>query len=309
MRMNSELCLQISFRCLRYVCGIMLSVVLVSCSSPSSNSQEQSVLDSSTVSARPQTAADVLSGYWKDYDFHDSTNINTPERGEQSFVDFISLFPQTTPDIVSSAIKKMLAEAKEDPKAYAFFLKQYEKYLYDPNSPVRNDIYYEPVLEFKLDSTKLTATDKIKTESLLALLRKNMPGKTAADFSYVLSTGQSGSLAGLSSPFTILFFYEPGCSHCEEAIEQLRNHPALNSHIANKQLTFLAIYPFGGKEIWKGYQAKIPDNWLNAFDEKEEVLKKGRYDLKATPTIFLLDEQKKVILKDADVRVLLEYLG
>lgn len=309
MRMKGGLCLKVSFRCLRYVCGIGLFFSLLACSSPSSNSQQQPVSDSSTISPKPQTAADVLSAYWKGYDFHDSTNINTPEKGEQSLVNFISLFPQTTPDIVSAAIKTMLAEAKEDPKAYAFFLTQYEKYLYDPNSPVRNDIYYEPVLEFKLDSTKLTATEKTKTETLLALLRKNMPGSTAADFSYVLSTGQSGSLATLTSPVTVLFFYEPGCSHCEEAIEQLRNQPALNSHIANKQLTFLAVYPFGGKDIWKEYQAKIPSNWLNAFDEKEEVLKKGKYDLKATPTIFLLDEQKKVILKDADVRVLLEYLG
>jgi len=307
--MKRGLCLKVFFRCLRYVCCICGLFALVACSSPSSSSQEQPVSDSSTVFARPQTAADVLAGYWKGYDFHDSTNINTPEKGEQSLVNFINLFPQTTPDIVSAAIKTMLAEAKEDPKAYAFFLMQYEKYLYDPNSPVRNDMYYEPVLEFKLDSTKLTATEKIKTETLLALLRKNMPGSTAADFSYVLSTEQSGSLATLASPFTVLFFYEPGCSHCEEAIEQLRNHAALNSRIANKQLTFLAIYPFEGKDIWKDYQAKIPINWLNAFDEKEEVLKKGKYDLKATPTIFLLDEQKKVILKDADVRVLLEYLG
>jgi len=265
--------------------------------------------DRSAPAMQAQTPEDVLLHYWDGYNFHDSTNIRTPEKGEQSLVNFINLFPQVAPDVVSSAVKSMLAMAKYDSKAYAFFLEQYEKYLYDPNSPVRNDLYYEPVLEFKLDSTKLTETDKIKTETLLTLLRKNMPGSMAADFSYVLSTGVPGQLASLSSPITVLFFYEPGCSHCEEAIGLLRNNATLNSHIANNRLTFLAVYPFGGRDIWKGYQDQIPNNWLNAFDEQGEVLKKGKYDLKATPTIFLLDEQKKVILKDADVRVLLEYLG
>ncbi|KGE14136.1 DUF5106 domain-containing protein [Sphingobacterium deserti] len=255
------------------------------------------------------TADTVIMRYWRGYDFHDEVNITNPDKGEQSLVNFINLFPSSSPDVVSRSIKSMLSDAQQVPAALDFFIKQYEKYLYDPNSPVRNDVYYIPVLEFTLDSMQLDELEKVRTANRLTLLRKNLPGETAADFSYVLGNGDRGQLSKLSSPLTVLFFYEPGCSHCEEAIQQLEQQPYINKAIEDKSLAFLAVYPFGGKDIWKAYQSHIPDKWINGFDEQGKVVKKGLYDLKATPTIFLLDADKKVILKDVDVVQLLGYFG
>ncbi|TDS13773.1 DUF5106 domain-containing protein [Sphingobacterium paludis] len=269
------------------------------------DAQAQAIPEEETAS----TADTLLARYWIGYNFHDESNLTNPDKGEQSLVNFINLFPSSSPDVVSRSIKTMLSQAQREPMALDFFMKQYEKYLYDPNSPMRNDVYYLPVMEFKLDSMRLEETEKIRTKSKLALLRKNLPGERAADFSYILPNGDRGRLSKLSSPLTVLFFYEPGCSHCEEAIQQLKDYPSINTAIDNKSLVFLAIYPFGGEDVWKEYQGNLPRNWINGFNEKDEVITKNLYDLKATPTIFLLDADKKVILKDTDVVQLLAYLG
>ena len=288
--------------------GVFLSFMLIACSQERVSSVSAVSKAASENEATPKADTLILR-YWKGYNYQDEANFTNPEKGEQSLVNFINLFPSYSREVVSRSIKSMLNDAKEEPAAFDFFMKQYEKYLYDPNSPVRNDVYYIPVLEFKLDSMRLEHSEKIRTSSKLTLLRKNLPGAIATDFSYVLANGDRGHLSKLSSPLTVLFFYEPGCSHCEEAIQQLEGQSFLRKAIADRSLVILAVYPFGGKDIWKAYQAHIPNNWINGFDEQEEVVKKGLYDLKATPTIFLLDADKKVILKDVDVVQLFAYLG
>lgn len=97
----------------------------------------------------------------------------------------------------------------------------------------------------------------------------------------------------------MLFFYEPGCSSCEEAIAEMKSNPGLNSVIENGGLKILAIYPDGNEEIWEDYQNQIPNNWINAIDKDQVIVTKNLYMIKATPTIYLLDKHKKVILKDS----------
>ena len=59
-------------------------------------------------------------------------------------------------------------------------------------------------------------------------------------------------------------------------------------------LSFLKVlYPDGNMDIWKNYRNQIPANFINAIDEKQAVLSQGLYDLKASPTIYLLDKDKK----------------
>jgi len=49
----------------------------------------------------------------------------------------------------------------------------------------------------------------------------------------------------------------------------------------------------------------MPKNWIHGRDENEYLYKNKVYDLYAIPTIYLLDKNKKVILKDVlDVRVI-----
>ncbi|WP_437920443.1 DUF5106 domain-containing protein [Sphingobacterium sp. LRF_L2] len=249
----------------------------------------------------------VLKRYWSGYDFGNAENINNPEKGEQALVDFINLFPQTSIEDVSLAIKSMFSQAKHSPKAIDFLKKQTEKYLYDPNSPMRNDSYYEPVLEYLLDSARLEPADRLRMEARLIMIRKNKPGTVASDFSYVLADGTKGNLHSFEAQTTLLFFYEPGCSHCEEAIAQLKDLTFFNELISRKQLRVLAVYPFGERSIWKDYQANLPSNWVNAFVDKDDMFINEKYDLKATPTIFLLDDKKRVILKDTDVQHILAY--
>ncbi|WP_442590761.1 DUF5106 domain-containing protein [Pedobacter sp. AW31-3R] len=251
-----------------------------------------------TVSKIPK---DVLFHYWDDFDFNDTIALNNPEIGEQAVVNFIAALKKFPDTISKRAVKHMLSQAKVYPASLSYFTKQYDHYLYDPNSPMRSDVYYKPVLEFLLDSCQLNDTDRHRYHSLLTLVKKNSAGSPAPDFNFQLPGGNKSSLYDINAPFTLLFFYEPGCPHCEDAMIQLQTTPGFQQLVEKGNLNVLAIYAMGDRNIWKAYQSHIPATWTNGLDKNRQILNQGLYEIRASPTLFLLDKDKVVLLKDADL--------
>lgn len=54
------------------------------------------------------------------------------------------------------------------------------------------------------------------------------------------------------------------------------------------------------------YREQIPASWINAYDDGCVLREKGLYDLSAIPSLYLLDAQKRVLVKDATDVALVE---
>ena len=52
----------------------------------------------------------------------------------------------------------------------------------------------------------------------------------------------------------------------------------------------------------------MPDSWVVAYDAEQAVNEKETYVLPAIPTLYLLDRDKRVLLKDAPVEQVEYYL-
>ncbi len=255
----------------------------------------------------PEERADYLvKHYWDHFDFSDTAYIHLPEVTEQAFADYINVMNYATYAAVSSSIKNMLKKAEVDSLMFAYFTDLYERYLYDPNSPFRNDEYYIPALEAIIGSS--LNVEKIRPTYLLELAKKNRVGEKASDFTYTLVGGKKSSLYAIKADYTLIFFYNPGCHTCKEIIEQLQSSLTINYLIDEKKLTILAVYPDEDLTEWKSYLSDIPKKWINSYDEGTHLKDKEIYDLKAIPTIYLLNKEKKVLLKDTTFEQLENYI-
>jgi hypothetical protein len=171
--------------------------------------------------------------YWDNFDFADTAYIHMPQITEQALVDYIDVLYLVSDSVSSVAIKEMLKKAEVDSSMFVYFTDLYEKYLYDPNSPMRNDELYIPVLEAMLTSS--IVTEKIRPAHLLELAQKNRVGEKASDFIYTLANGKNGTLYTIRSDYTLLFFYNPGCHTCKEILEQLTSSLGVNYLIKEKK--------------------------------------------------------------------------
>lgn len=257
----------------------------------------------------PESRADYLvRHYWENVDFADTTYLDHREVMEQAWVDYIDIMKLVPEETAISAIKQMYKDAGKKKKVFFFFTDLAEKYLYDPNSPMRNEELYIPVLDAMLESTVLDDTEKILPKGRRELAEQNRLGRQAEDFTYTLVSGKSGTLYGVKADYTLLFINNPGCHACEEGIKELKQAPAINKEFEAGNLKILSVYPDEDKEEWERHLSDFPKEWINGYDKKLMIKEKNLYDLKAIPTLYLLDKNKKVLLKDAVVGQIEQYL-
>lgn len=261
-----------------------------------------------TITEPEQRANYLATHYWDTFDFGDTSYISLPDVTEQALSNYIDVLNYVSPQTASVSIKKMLAKAEADSAMLAHFCSIYDKYLYDPNSPLRNEEFYIPVLEFILASDKVDDVEKIRPQHQLDLALKNKVGQQAANFEYTLPSGAISNLYDIKSDYIILFFYNPDCDTCKEVRKEISASEVITDMEQKKLVKIVAIYPDEDIAAWKKYQPEIPKNWINGYDKVLMIREKETYDLKAIPTLYLLDKDKKVLLKDVSFPVLEKYL-
>lgn len=257
----------------------------------------------------PEQRADYLvKHYWEHFNFDDTIYIHHPEITEQAWSDYLDILYHVPLETAREAIKETFKKAEVDKKVFEYFISLADKYLYDPNSPYRNEEFYIPVLESMVKSGLLTDTEKIRPIARLELALKNRIGTKALDFSYTLASGKQGSLHGIKSDYTLLFFNNPGCHSCEETMQSVKNSLRIKYLMSQDKITILAIYPDEELDEWRKHLTDFPDEWVNAYDKKQIIRFKNLYDLKAIPSLYLLDKEKNVLLKDVTFETIEEYL-
>lgn len=255
-----------------------------------------------------QRAAYYVKHYWDGYSLADTAFIHSDDT-ERLYADFLDALQYVDATEFRSALQAMISQMEADSTAYAHFCTLGEKYLYDPNSPISNEDYYIPVLEQMLAPVRLSESDKLRPADRLKQALKNRPGMKAPDFSYITPKGKQTRMSGVTADYTLLFFYDPDCTNCRKYEQILSEMPAFLEIQEKGALRVLAAYPDEDESEWLVNSSKMPRGWIVGWNKQEGIRSKTLYEIRATPTLYLLDKQKKVILKDASLEQTIGYLS
>lgn len=244
----------------------------------------------------------LLSHYWDEFNFADTVLVNNRDLTEQGFVNNISLLADqtNTQELVWKGIDNFCSAMEKYEHARRVCMQMMDDYLYNPNSPYYNEKIYTVYLERMLESKMLDDARKSTLKFKLDLIKRNIPGSVATDFEYVLPNGKKSSLlhTKANGGKLLMVFYDPDCPSCHEIMHQMITDEALANAVAERKLTVLAVYTEGDVDVWEKSVTVMPKGWIVVHDNMV-VKEKALYDLKAMPSIYLLDGQKKVLLKDA----------
>ena len=314
---------------LKFLSCLFIAISMIGCSSQEQKKTEEAKEPSAAafvpktferpvapliMSDPSERAAYLLEHFWDKFDFRDTMYCYVPEYSrapsvaEQGIVDFLSLLPYVSLNKTSEVVKKMLDSAEVDVFMYNYFYQRGEHYLYNPNSRIRNDEFFIPFLEHVVSSSKVIESNKVRPKYQLNLAYRNRVGEKALDFTYTLNSGVTGNLYGISGQNILLMFFNPDCKECQETTAEIKNSAVISAAIEAGKLKVVSIYPDENIEIWKNYLAIVPFLWINGYDKTLSIRNKEIYDLKAIPTLYLLDKDKKVIFKDTSVERIQAYL-
>ena len=254
----------------------------------------------------------LLEHYWDQFNFADTALVNNREVTEQGFVNQISLLADgATPEkVIRESLKNWCSRFMPEAQARLVMMQLADDYLYNPNSPFYNEGLYGVYLETMLEVLPEEDARRSSFDFKLRLLRRNKVGDKATDFSYYLPDGQKKSLVATSvrGNRLLLVFYDPECESCHEVLREMTADASLAEAVKAGRVTVLAVYTEGNQEAWRKGLADMPEGWIIGTD-RQKVKEEALYDLKAMPSLYLLDGQKRVLLKDAPLGQIREVLG
>ena len=154
-----------------------------------------------------QRAECVAKNFWNDFDFSDTSYVDLPEVTEQAFAELqFDLLGQMHGELASQSVPGSLCRKPRPTSAmYGYFVGLFEKYLYDPNSPMRNEELYIPALEAMIASERLGEADKVRARYRLELARRNRPRDAGNRFPLPARLGSVGYAVRREKPI-IRFF-------------------------------------------------------------------------------------------------------
>lgn len=250
-----------------------------------------------TLRSVEQRAGYLSEHYWDNYNFADTLLLKSKEVTEQGFVNFIDILNRfnldneskgvahkdiaqkgiTRKDITQQGIACFTRKAFSNAAAKERFENLIEHYFEDQLSPVRNDRVYLIFLEEMKNSPCFDETEKERIAFKIKTTNKNLPGDIAINFKFKDENGKEHQLSDYKDQKVILYFYDPDCENCHEVSAWLKQQ-SIPADI--KVLKMIA------------------DNHISYM-----------YSLKNMPTIFLLDKENKVILKDCTAQELIENIS
>ena len=234
---------------------------------------------------------------------------------EQKFSNWVNILGMVDMSVAGKSLNRLYDRAaaceKKDTASNVFetFTDLVVKYLYDPNSPFRNEDHYAfyasrlATSEFVDDVLK----EKYAREASLAALNK--VGAKAADFRFADARGRIHTLYGIKSELTLLFFSNPGCTACKGIIDVLNGDPVISKLIESGIMSVLNIYIDEDLEAWRSYMPIYPEKWYNGFDPDFVIRGDRLYNIRAIPSLYLLGRDKTVIMKDAPEQKVFEFLN
>lgn len=240
-------------------------------------------------------AAYLLLHFWDNMDFTDRQHARDEAFMVQNFVNFLSVMPIAGPQAITAAVDNLYRSAASDPVVQEMLDNMAEDYLNGNGSPMRNEEIFIAYLDGRLAQTSPDNAVRQRLEYQKAMLMLNRPGTVAADFRIEDRKGRELQLSEAvtsSDKPTLLVFYDPDCEDCHVALWELSHGEQFD------RLNVVAVYPDDDAERWLEDAAAMPEKWTVAR-AKDSIEEDGLYDIPATPTIYLIDKDMKVILKNA----------
>jgi AhpC/TSA family. len=263
--------------------------------------------------SKPLTKADSLNNYnyykkhyWDGVTFMDDRIIRTPffiPRMEKYFRDIVA----PVPDSIIKESDYLLLLARSNQEMYKFLLNWLtDEYIY-PKYMGQDAVFVHLFEKYhsKGISTWLNEKQLTAISNRAYMIMANLIGEKAANLEMTDTSGKVTYLYDVDAPYTIVCFWDPTCGHCREEVPKLDS--MYQTKWRQQGVKIFAVLTENEKEKWLQFiHEKQLKGWIHVYQSAEQ--KKAEtdsqrpayrqlYDVTQTPTLYLLDREKRIIAK------------
>ncbi len=248
--------------------------------------------------------------YYRDHYF-DHIDLTDPANQYMPYlhsrVDYYinKLIPQH-PDSINVAIDDLLDKVSVAPNTYKFYLSNFLS-KYGNSRVVGMDAVFVHLVENYYSKGKAPWADEKSIKKMASSARRIKPtliGKIGADLQLYTEDSTAIKLSEIECDFMVLMFWAPKCGHCTKAMPYAVD---FNAKYKDKGVKFISIctkhqdkYP----SCWTAVKEKGMESFLNLGDQHHKSRFKTKYNVDKTPKIFIMDSDRKILIKDVGAQQL-----
>lgn len=234
----------------------------------------------------------LVEHFWDPLDFKAKTSVDQHALNDAFRVYTVPMrWADKNKTLVST--DKLIEKLSKNPILLTQFMKAAEENLYGPRAEVWIDEIYLKFLEAAVKNKKIPAARKKRYQDQLGILKSTAVGETAPGFNFTGTDGKDGRYFPMTTP-TLVFFGDPTSSDWRMWRLKMETNTSLVKAIEKGQLNIIYIVdsdlPGWNKEV-----ASYPSTWTVGC--APDI--RNTYDLRATPSVYLIGSDGKIILKNA----------
>lgn len=234
--------------------------------------------------------------YFDNINFSDERFLHTPIFHNKLETFFTKILVQD-PDTIIHYIDEIILKTDDNKEMFQYVV----RYLFNTYTQ-SNIMGMDKIVVHLADNYYLTdkvdwmdAENEQKLKEHVSKLRHNLIGSVAQDLKMETYNEQYTRLHDIDAKYTLVYFWEPNCGHCKKVTPKIYE---LYQELSRDELEVLAVYTQTDKEEWLNYITENGfEDWINAWDPYNLTNFRFFYNVYSTPTIYLLDEDKRIIAK------------
>ncbi|HRW74646.1 MAG: DUF5106 domain-containing protein [Lewinellaceae bacterium] len=236
--------------------------------------------------------------YFDHIDFSDERMIRT-SFFFQKVNDYVQKHTVQMPDSLIKAVDRVLKLCQPNEEAFKFFLVHFVN-VYAKSNIIGMDAVYVHIVDEYYAKGAAPWVDEEQLSKMTknaASLRPILIGEIAPDIMMQRRDGSKIALHEIKSPYTVLMFWAPDCGHCQKSMPKVVE---FYNKFKDKGVELFSVCTKVTDKVpdcWKMVDEKEMDIWINVVDPYLLSKFSTLYDVRSTPQIFILDADKKILLK------------
>lgn len=235
-------------------------------------------------------------------DFNDSRLINSDVFANKS-IEYLTYYrnPRMPKELLEkefmTAVDSLLGRAKVNILVYQhiteYLIDGFRKFGFDriidyilENYVIKDDLCLDESIETAIE-TRIKQAENLKLGSVV-------PNIILPDL-----TGKTIELSAIKSEKILVLFYSSECPHCREFLPKLYEFYNMQK---GSEFEVFAVSLDENKTKWQKFVAENRYDWINISDLKGWKSRPAKdYYIFATPTMFLIDKNRKIIAKPVGI--------
>ena len=249
--------------------------------------------------------------FFDNFDLSDDALIRLPQPVYQQKVkEYLEKLFVPQPDSITKAINGLVEKAKKNEETYKYLVYSC-LFLYQQPEIMGLDEVFVNLYDQYFASGKMDfwVTPKIKQnfKEHADKIRSCMIGHVGANLIMQDQNLQPKSMYDIKAKYTILFIFNPDCGHCREETPKLLEF--YNKDKAKFNFEVFAVSTDTSMKKLRDFIKEFKTPWITVDGPRSYVKEhfSKLYHSDTTPTIFILDDKKKIIAKKLPVKQLEDF--